>query len=272
MTVSNRYGGVDVAWYSLRRQTFRDFEWVFYDALYDKRHEAVQLYTRKDDRVKHYKQSPKDPAAKTWLAHAENGAIRQARGEIIVFLQDFIYIQPDALEKFWIQYQANPKALISGVGNQYDSPGLSDIANLNGLTTIFSTNFKGVPMNEVWHDPRMRKDLGSFYPCQPNDWEMNFCMCPRKMLEDIGGVDEAYDYIGFAFDNCSVAERGFMLGYQPYIDQSNESFSINSDAWSKSTAKTQENFVQIATHHHRRMQEMRQGKSPIHLPYLPEKI
>ena len=268
LTCSNRPGGVDVTWYSLKRQTFRDFEWVFYDALYEKRQKEVAGFTKHDPRVKHYKQSPKDPQAKTWLAHAENGAIKRAQGELIVFLQDFIYIQPDALEKFWIQYQSNGKHFVTGVGGQYDNPGVNDIADPDGTFTVFDKPFRDVPMNKVWQDPRQRTDLGSFYQCYPPDWEMNFCMCPKQMLYDIGGIDESYDFIGFAFDNCSVAERASMLGYIPFIDQTNESFSINSDAWSKSAAKTDENFINIATHHANKMHQIRSGNNSVKLKYL----
>lgn len=266
--VTNRHGGFDVAWYALKRQTFKDFEFIYHDALYDERHDKIMKFVKNDPRVKHYKQSPKDPTAKTWLAHAENGALHHATAELVILLQDFIYIQPDALEKFWAQYQNNPKAIVTGVGNQYGLPGKDDVVNPNGGVTVFATPFRGVPMTTVWQDPRMREDLGSFYPCQPADWEANFCMAPRQMFLDIGGMDEEYDYIGFAFDNCSAAERAFLLGYEPYIDQSNESFSINSDAWSKSAAKTDENFIAIALFHARRMQEMREGKRAVKLSYL----
>lgn len=271
ITVSNRHGGIDINWSSLRRQTFKDFEWILCDTLYEERKEAVQHYTKSDRRVKHIKQGVKDPRAKTWLNHAENQAIKASSGELIVLLQDYIHIQPDALEKFWGQYQSNPKIMVTGVGHQYGKPGKDDIADSKGLVTIFKKTFEGIPEQQVWQDPRLRKDLGSFYPCQPNDWEANFCMGSRKMFYDIGGFPEDYDYVGHAFDNCSVAERAFMLGYEPYIDQSNESYSINSDAWSKSKAKNNDNFIKIATFHQQTMQDIRAGKHPVKYPYLDKK-
>ena len=57
------------------------------------------------------------------MAHAENEAIKLCSGELIVFLQDYIHIEPDALEKFWYQYQQNPRSMITGVGHQYGKPG-----------------------------------------------------------------------------------------------------------------------------------------------------
>lgn len=265
LTVSNRFGGADVTWNTLRRQTFRDFEWIFCDSIYNERHEVMQRYAHNDLRIKHSKQSPKDPTAKTWLAHAENEAIKLAQGELIVFLQDFIWIQPDALEKFWNQYLEHPKAMITGVGDQYKAPAIDDP---KGLITVFKYQIVSAPYSCVWKDPRKRQDNGSFYECLPMDWEANWAMCPRKMLYDIGGFDEEYDYLGFAFDNCSVAERAAMLGYTPYIDQSNESYSLNCDEWAKSPAKTEENFRAIATFHANRIKLIKEGKYPIKLNYL----
>jgi glycosyltransferase involved in cell wall biosynthesis len=268
ITVTARHGGIDVNWSSLRRQTFKDFEWILCDTLYEERKEAVQHYTKSDRRVNHIRQGIKDMEAKTWLNHAENQAIKASSGELIVLLQDYIHIQPDALEKFWYQYQSNPKYFVTGVGHQYGKPGKEDISDPKGLITIFKKPFEGVPEQVVWQDPRLRKDLGSYYPCMPADWEVNFAMASRKMFYDVGGFPEDYDQIGHAFDNCSVAERAFLLGYEPYIDQSNESFSINSDAWSKSSAKNNDNFIAIATYHQQKMQDIREGRIPLKFPFL----
>ncbi len=268
ITVTNRHGGIDITWSSLRRQTFKDFEWILCDTLYEERKEAVRTYTKEDTRVSHIQQRPKEALARTWLAHAENQGIRAANGELIVFLQDYIHIKPDALEKFWLQYQSDPQCFVSGVGHQYGEPGKEAITNPHGFVTIFDKPFERQPTQIVWQDPRLRKDLGSFYECRPEDWEMNFCMCPKKMLYAIGGCDEEYDYQGFAFDNCSVAFRAYALGYKPYLDQSNESFSLNSDAWAKSTAKTQEDFLRIATFHQKRMKDIIEEKHPLRFSHL----
>src|SRR5690348_16996421 len=90
ITVTNRYGGIDINWSSLRRQTFTDWEWILCDTLYEERKEAVDNYTH-DIRVRHIRQESKRDGAKTWLAHAENQAIKEAKGDLIVFLQDYIH-------------------------------------------------------------------------------------------------------------------------------------------------------------------------------------
>jgi len=264
VTVTSRWGGIDINWSALRRQTFKNFEWILCDTKYEERKEAVKEYT-KDERVVHIQQRPKEALARTWLSHAENQGLRQSKGELIVLLQDYIYIKPDALEKFYLQYQANPLHFVSGVGNQYLCP---PVSNSQGLITVFKKPLETEPTVIVWQDPRLRKDLGSYYESRPEDWEANYCMAPRKMFYDVGGFDEEYDFQGHAFDNCSVAFRAFALGYKPYLDQSNESFSVNNDSFSKSDLKTQEDFIRIATFHQKRMKDIIDGKYPLKFPYL----
>jgi hypothetical protein len=96
-------------------------------------------------------------------------------------------------------------------------------------------------------------------------------MAPRQMFYDLGGFDEEYDYQGHAFDNCSIAFRAYALGYKPYLDQSNESFSFNNDSFSKSDLKTQEDFMRIATFHQNRMKDIVEGKHPLKFKYLDRK-
>ncbi len=268
ITVTNRYGGIDINWSGLKRQTFKDFEWILVDTLYEERKEAVQAYC-KDERVRHIKQGTKDSLARTWLNHAENQGIRESKGELIVFLQDYIHIKPDALEKFWLQYQADKKCFVSGVGHQYQCPPVKD---LKGLITVFDKPYTEQPTQVVWQDPRLRKDLGSFYICRPEDIEFNFCALPKQVLIDVGGCDETYDFYGHAFDNVSVAMRAYALGYKPYLDQSNESFSINNDSFSKEKLKTQEDFLRIATFHQKRMKDIVEGKYPLKFNYLDDNM
>lgn len=265
--ITARYGGIDINWISLRRQQFTDFEWILVDTLYEERQEAVQSYTGNDKRVIHVGQGKKDPLAKTWLNHAENEGIRRAKAELIVLLQDYIHIEPDALEKFWIQYQTNPKIMVTGVGHQYGKPGKEDIVDPKGLITLFSKPFEGVPEQIVWTDPRIRQDMGSFYLCYPNDIEANFCAIPKKMLYEIGGMDETMDFYGHAWDNVSMAQRGYMLGYQPYIDQTNISKSVRHDDFFETNIKDNDWQI-IANYCNQRLEDIRNGKLDINLGFL----
>lgn len=139
------------------------------------------------------------------LNRAYNQLIDQASGELIVSWQDYTFAKPDALERFVENYKKTG-GIISGIGNKY-------------------VDDSWVEKN--WQDPRQRIDMGSFYECNPNDVEWNFCACPKKALMEVGGFDEEMDFLGFGMDGISVNERMDSLGYKFYLDQSNESYSIN---------------------------------------------
>lgn len=267
LTPTNRHGGIDINWSGLRRQQFTDFEWILYDTLYDERQHEVKEYTKFDPRVVHLKQEGKDPLAKTWLNHAQNQAFLASKGELIVLLQDYIHVLPDALAKFWAQYQANPNHFVSGVGHQYGSPGREQVVDPKGPVTLFARPFEQQPSVIVWTDPRVREDLGSFYPCNPADWEANWAMIPRKAIEEIGGWDESYDAHGHAWDNVSIAERAYLLGYEPYLDQSNKSYSVRHEDFFPHPVKHNDS-KEIQEWHIKRLYDLKHGIISLPFTYL----
>ena len=266
MHLTNRYGGIDILWANMKRQTEQDFELVIVDALWKEREKEVKEYIN-DPRLKYIRQSDKKEGAHTNLAHADNEAFRACEGELIVCLQDYIWIPPNGLEKYWEAHKAyDGKILITGVGHQYDYPGVSEMTDPKGKITVFEKPYTRPPEAQCWGDPRMRMDLGTFYMCQPQDWEMNYCAIPRKVIHELGGMDEQYDFEGFAWDNVNIAVRADMLGYRAYIDQTNECKGFNHDGWWPNPLKV--NRVSPQKYHFQSLNDMVSGKRSIKLPYL----
>ena len=114
----------------------------------------------------------------------------------------------------------------------------------------------------------MRLDQGSFYETAPVNWELNWCSIPRKIIYELGGMDERYDYKGFAWDNVNIAQRAEMLGYKTYIDQTNECMGFDHDGWWPNPLKVKK--ISPAEYHHKSMKEMSEGKIPIRLDFLKE--
>lgn len=263
LTLTNRFGGIDITWNCLKRQTLEDFEWVLVDAV--DREKDVKQYVN-DSRLKYYKQNPKVEGALSNLAHADNQGFRNCSGELIVSLQDYIWIAPDALEKYWIAYQKDPNTLVTGVGDQYQSPSKADIVSPTGYITVFEKPYTRRPEFKCWNDPRKRSDQGSFYMCNPPDWELNWASIPTRVIHELGGMDEQYDFEGFAWDNVNIAQRADMLGYRAYIDQTNECMGFSHDDWWPNPLKVARKSPQ--EYHFKVLTEMAQGKRPIKLDYL----
>lgn len=188
--------GLAIVRASLKKQTFKDFEWLIGSPFNPEIPEAKWV---KDDFKGGF-----------WtLNRIYNKLIKEAQGELIVSLQDNIYIPPDGLEKFWIAHEKYPNAILATSGDQYES------VDKFGRVQI-----------KIWQDPRRRLDQGSFYEIFPQDCEWNYCAVPKKALYKIGGFCEKLDGTGYGMDGYQVNERLDLEGFKFFIDHSNESFTI----------------------------------------------
>lgn len=263
--LTNRPGGIDILWADMKRQTEQDYELVIVDGLWKDREQRVKNYIN-DPRLNYVKQSEKRKEAYTNLAHADNEGFRNCHGELIVCLQDYTWIPPEGLEKFWFHYKRLGPCLVGGIGDQYGKPDASSIVDPQGVITIFDKPFTGRPEIVTYHDPHRRSEFGSFYECYPPDWEMNWCAIPREIIYELGGMDEQYDFEGFAYDNANIAWRADMLGYKTYLDQTNECMGFDHDGWWPNPLK--QNRVSPVEYHMKVLKEMKEGVRPVKLNYL----
>jgi hypothetical protein len=265
--ISNRYGSLDILRANLKRQLHQDFELVFVDGLYHERKEEVKEYF-KDFKVKHIDQTvlPMEGGYLSKLARADNLGFKNCDGELIVCLQDYIYIPQEGLRKFWFLHkQEEGKALLTGMGHQYHYPNSEEITNPKGLITVFESDYTKKPETRFWKDPR---DFGGFgiRNAYPVEWEMNWAAIPRDVIYDLGGMDEQYDKEGFAWDNTNIATRAAMLGYKVVLDPSNECFGFDHDGWWPNPLKV--NRVSPEKYHFDQINKMMSKQIPVRLNYL----
>jgi len=90
-----RPGGIDVAFATLRAQTFTDFEVILVDHRYEKRHEEVMRLAEESGlNVLHVPEHRRNGKYAV-VAAAWNTAIMLARGEIFLTMPDYAYAPPD---------------------------------------------------------------------------------------------------------------------------------------------------------------------------------
>lgn len=197
VTPTIRREGLEIVRKSLLKQTHKDWEWLIGSPFDPQISEATWVEDNFDDGY--------------WtLNRMYNALFRKASGELIVSLQDWIWVPKDGLEKFWTNYEeTNKKAVISGVGDQYET-----------------VNKWGKPEVKIWSDPRKNDKHGSFYECFPNDAEWNWCAIPFSAIKEAGGMDEHLDCLGYGGDQLQICARIDELGYQFYLDQTNESYTV----------------------------------------------
>lgn len=262
MNLTNRAGGIDILWANMKRQTFTDWELIIVDALWKDREKEVKEYIN-DSRLKYIRQNDKPEGAYTGLAHADNQGFKACSGELIVCLQDYQWIPPEGLEKYWMIYEKDSKALVTGVGHHYSDP---RPVNKDGKITVFSEPYTRRPEVLSWPDPRMNKDRPQLSMAEPVEWELSYASIPRKVIYDIGGMDEQFDFEGFAWDNTYIAYKAKLNGSNIYLDQSNECMGFDHDLWWPNPLKV--NRVTPDKYFHQKVQAMIDGKIPPKDDYL----
>lgn len=238
ITPSVRPKGLEIIRKSLLKQTYKNWEWLVGTKVDPEIPEAIWVVD--------------DYRGGFWsLNRIYNKLFKIAKGELVVTWQDWIYANPDALERFWENYEKT-HAVVSGVGDQYEA-----------------TNKWGRPVTKIWSDPRKTDKYGSFYECYPQDCEWNFAAIPKKALIDIGGMDEGLDFLGYGGDQLQACARLDEMGYKFYLDQNNESFTVRhsrddfggQEAWDK-------NHVLFNGKYQDRIEELKQSKKWPCVSYL----
>lgn len=218
VTVTKRPGSIDITWDGLLAQTLQEFEWVLCDELFDGRAAEVRSFVD-DPRLVHIPAPVR--AGHLWnLNKAYNEALRHCRGELVVSLQDYIWIPPGALQQFWHAYEdRGPKTFVCGVTATYALP--AEIRRPDGAVTIFERPWTGPPDQLV----RVDEDRFCFPPGVSNasahHWEINWGGAPLAALFDVGGFAEEHDTLFYSCDNVTVAAVAEHLGYDFVLDRDN---------------------------------------------------
>lgn len=120
------------------------------------------------------------------LNAAFNRMLRRAKGELIVFMEDYTKCTTNGLQKFWEAYQKEPN--------------------------IFWTAPLGKTLDwkEIKWDGRAYADASDI-PHQ--HWEIDWGAAPLKALKEIGGFDEELDK-HWSCDNINVSYRAYLNGYK----------------------------------------------------------
>lgn len=120
------------------------------------------------------------------LNAAFNRMLKRAKGELIVFMEDWTKCTTDGLQRFWDAYQSEPE--------------------------IFWTAPLGKTLDwkQITWDGRAYADASDI-PHQ--NWEIDWGAAPKDALFKTGGFDEELDQY-WSCDNLSVAFRAKLLGYK----------------------------------------------------------
>lgn len=165
LTPTIRPNGLKVIQECLAKQTITDFEWLVEVGIPGKGHDLNASFNR---------------------------MIRRAKGEIIVFYEDYTKILDDGLERFWKAYKEYPTTLFTA--------------------PLGKVNEWGNKPTWDWRSWRQNDGQNDYTNCLPRSWEIDWGMAPKSILYDVGGFDEEFDKYWSA-DNLSVGIRADLKGY-----------------------------------------------------------
>lgn len=173
LTPSIRPKWLTITQESLEAQTYTDFEWITCLGLRNRGFTLPTDYNR---------------------------MLQQAKGDIIVSLQDCISIPSDALEK---------------------------IASLDHNGYAYTFPIQREDGSYDWR--KYRKEATGDASITPNMWEIDFASAPKRLFQAIGGFDEEFSK-GFSWDNVEVGWRAAAAGFKFFLSTDTEGISIDHDA------------------------------------------
>lgn len=207
-------------WHSMAKnianQTYKNIEWVIVDDHKENREELAKKYSQMFHLEMKYVRGDKAKGTykrRLGLIRANNIGWRNAQGELLVWLQDFVYLPEDGIEAIVDVYRHNKDSLIAPVDMYYDV----NYCNLENKEDWFDgrEDFLG---EKAWKNYRVIFK-GIRETKDPLDFELNCGAIPKYILEELNGFYEFFDE-GLGYDNAEAAYRAIKMGYRILIDDS----------------------------------------------------
>lgn len=212
ITPTCRKGWWNIMADNISKQTYKNIEWIVVDDYPENRADVMARYCEKYG-IENYKyiRGKKSKKYNYALSTANNLGWKAARGSLCVWLQDFVLMPNDGIERLADIHRHNPNAIIAPCDELYASKIKPDIDNedwFNGKTDIVG---KFIRRNQRITGQGMRKTDNYL------ELELNFGAIPKRILKNLNGFWEFFND-GLGFDDTEIVYRTFALGYELIVD------------------------------------------------------
>lgn len=217
VTPTIREGWWNIMARAFQAQTYKNFEWLIVDDHAEDRTEIAKEYAEEYELNIRYIRGDKALGTykkKHGLARANNIALRESKGEILVWVQDFIIVPETGLESIVDLYRHNPDALIAPVDQYW----FSKEPNKENKEDWWDSSLHVVDRFS-WRNIRLQFK-GVRETDNPMDFELNYGAMPKSILTHLNGWYEMFDE-GLGYDNTDIAYRALKAGYRILIDDTN---------------------------------------------------
>jgi len=250
---SNRPGGIDIALRGLADQTYEDFEIIFVDGRYQKRHEMV-LGLVKDLGIRQpFYHVPNHRNNDLWGTPCSgfNTGFMLSEGEIVIMLLDYAYAPPGWIESHLALhdqrrlvmsphlYTEMPGPLLTkdGIDPIVFSAGAPETTTGNILEqrdkfeeiSIFPFPFESSWLTGLAVHQWPNQDPKAIIGTGPNSYTYMHTKndsFPLQAALEVGGMDENFDR-GRGPGDTEFGYRLYMAGCQPYISQEARVYCLN---------------------------------------------
>lgn len=223
ITPTIRRGWWNIMAHSLSNQTYKNFEWIIVDDYPKDRSEIAKVYAQKYGlNIKYLRSKERKVKRNYGLINADNTAIEQAKGELYVWIQDFIMIPPTGIEQLVDLYNHNPNSLIAPCDVYYAPKGEPNLESEDWFNGSLDVIGKFIRKNVRMQNTGLRRTDNPF------DWELNWGAIPAHIVKELGGFYEFFDF-GLGYNNTSLGFLAVILGYDIIVDDTNIAVCI--DHW-----------------------------------------
>jgi len=246
---SGRPGGVDISLRGLAKQTFNDFEIIFVDARYHKRHEKVLQLVKKLGIKQPFIHVPNHRYNGVWSTPSAgyNTGFMLAEGEIVIMLLDYAYASCDWIENH-LKFH-NEKRLVMAPHLYTEMP---EVVTKNGEQPIAFTGGSETTVKKILEQKENFDEISIFKRHFEPSWLQSIKVCadndpkaalptgpsehyymhtkndsfPLQTVLDINGMDENFDR-GRGPGDTEFGFRLKMAGLQPFIAQEAKVYCLN---------------------------------------------
>lgn len=214
---------------NLSKQTYKNFEWLIIDDYKEDRKEIAKKYAEKYKIDIRYMRGKLNRSKYNYaLIQADNMAIYNSTGSVIVWLQDFILIPNYGLERIVRLHRRYPTAIIAPV-DQYNS--MSIKPNRKNKEDWFDgkTDVVGKLIRK-----NIRIKLGEVRQSLQPNMEMNYGAIPVYTARKLNGLWEFQDD-GLGFNERDITTRALMVNFMQIIDERNVATCL--DLWEHLTGE-----------------------------------
>ena len=209
---------------NISSQTYKNIEWIIVDDSGVDRSNLAKKYGRKYNLDIRYMSGKKRNVKRTYsLCNANNTAIEKAQGEVFVFLQDFVLMPLDGIEKIVDLYKHHPNDFLA-VCDKYYSPKLPP--NVKNAEDWFKTSVDVV--GQFIRKNIRIKNIGIRESEVITDFEQNYGAVATKVLRELGGYYEFFDE-ALGWDDTEIIYRAWKKGHKLIVDDTNVAICI--DHW-----------------------------------------